>query len=47
MGAEQVYLSVPSQSLRENLRIVRELIPADAHRDLPDEGCRAAAPELA
>ena len=28
-GAEQVYLSVPSQSLRENLRIVRELIPAD------------------
>lgn len=26
-GAEQVYLSVPSQSLRENLRIVRELIP--------------------
>src|SRR6187402_3454749 len=29
-GAEQVYLSVPSQSLRENLRIVRDLIPADA-----------------
>ena len=29
-GAEQVYLSVPSQSLRENLRIVRELIPTDA-----------------
>lgn len=28
--AEQVYLSVPSQSLRENLRIVRELIPSDA-----------------
>lgn len=27
-GVEQVYLSVPSQSLRENLRIVRELIPA-------------------
>ncbi|MFT4028841.1 MAG: NAD(P)H-dependent glycerol-3-phosphate dehydrogenase [Protaetiibacter sp.] len=26
-GAGQVYLSVPSQSLRENLRIVRELIP--------------------
>ena len=26
-GAEQVYLSVPAQSLRENLRIVRELIP--------------------
>jgi len=26
-GAQQVYLSVPSQSLRENLRIVRELIP--------------------
>ncbi|TPW75022.1 NAD(P)H-dependent glycerol-3-phosphate dehydrogenase [Schumannella soli] len=25
--AEQVYLSVPSQSLRENLRIVRDLIP--------------------
>lgn len=25
--AEQVYFSVPSQSLRENLRIVRELIP--------------------
>jgi glycerol-3-phosphate dehydrogenase (NAD(P)+) len=29
-GAEQVYLSVPAQSLRENLRIVRELIPQDA-----------------
>jgi len=29
-GAEHVYLSVPSQSLRENLRIVRDLIPADA-----------------
>lgn len=29
-GAEIVFLSVPSQSLRENLRIVRELIPADA-----------------
>jgi glycerol-3-phosphate dehydrogenase (NAD(P)+) len=26
-GAEQVYLSVPSQALRENLRVVRELIP--------------------
>jgi glycerol-3-phosphate dehydrogenase (NAD(P)+) len=30
-GAEQVYLSVPSQSLRENLRIVRDLIPPDAY----------------
>lgn len=29
-GAEQVYLSVPSQSLRENLRIVRDLMPRDA-----------------
>jgi glycerol-3-phosphate dehydrogenase (NAD(P)+) len=29
-GAEIVFLSVPSQSLRENLRIVRDLIPADA-----------------
>jgi len=29
-GAQQVYLSVPSQSLRENLRIVRELIPSHA-----------------
>jgi glycerol-3-phosphate dehydrogenase (NAD(P)+) len=29
-GAEQVYLSVPSQSLRENLRIVRDLIPKNA-----------------
>lgn len=29
-GAEQVFLSVPSQALRENLRIVKELIPADA-----------------
>ena len=28
--AEQVYLSVPSQSLRENLRIIKELIPTDA-----------------
>lgn len=27
-GAEQVYLAVPSQALREHLRIVRELIPA-------------------
>jgi glycerol-3-phosphate dehydrogenase (NAD(P)+) len=29
-GAEHVYLSVPSQSLRENLRIVRDLIPPTA-----------------
>jgi len=29
-GADEVYLSVPSQSLRENLRIVRELIPEQA-----------------
>jgi glycerol-3-phosphate dehydrogenase (NAD(P)+) len=29
-GAEQVFLSVPSQSLRENLDAVRDLIPADA-----------------
>jgi glycerol-3-phosphate dehydrogenase (NAD(P)+) len=29
-GAQQVYLSVPAQSLRENLRIVRDLIPNDA-----------------
>ena len=29
-GAEYVFLSVPSQSLRGNLEIVRELIPADA-----------------
>jgi len=29
-GAEIVFLSVPSQSLRENLRIVREVIPLDA-----------------
>jgi glycerol-3-phosphate dehydrogenase (NAD(P)+) len=29
-GAEQVFLSVPSQSLRENLAAVRGLIPADA-----------------
>jgi len=29
-GAEQVYLSVPAQSLRENLMIVRELIPESA-----------------
>ncbi len=29
-GAEQVYLSVPSQSLRENLLIVRDLIPKNA-----------------
>jgi glycerol-3-phosphate dehydrogenase (NAD(P)+) len=28
-GAEQVYFSVPSQSLRENLAIVRDLIPKD------------------
>jgi glycerol-3-phosphate dehydrogenase (NAD(P)+) len=29
-GAEIVFVSVPSQSLRENLRVIRELIPADA-----------------
>jgi glycerol-3-phosphate dehydrogenase (NAD(P)+) len=29
-GAEIVFLSVPSQSLRENLRIVRDIIPAQA-----------------
>jgi glycerol-3-phosphate dehydrogenase (NAD(P)+) len=29
-GAEQVYISVPSQSLRENLGVMRELIPATA-----------------
>jgi len=29
-GAEQVFISVPAQTLRENLRIVRELIPANA-----------------
>lgn len=28
--AEQVYLSVPAQSLRENLRIIKELIPDEA-----------------
>ncbi len=28
--AEQVYFSVPSQSLRENLRIVKDLIPPEA-----------------
>jgi glycerol-3-phosphate dehydrogenase (NAD(P)+) len=29
-GAEIVFLSVPSQSLRENLRIMRDIIPPDA-----------------
>jgi glycerol-3-phosphate dehydrogenase (NAD(P)+) len=29
-GVHQVYLAVPSQSLRENLHIMRDLIPADA-----------------
>lgn len=29
-GAEMVFVSVPSQSLRENLAIVRELIPSEA-----------------
>jgi len=29
-GAEQVYLSVPAQSLRENLRVIRDLVPRDA-----------------
>jgi glycerol-3-phosphate dehydrogenase (NAD(P)+) len=29
-GAEQVYVAVPAQSLREHLRIVRGLIPSDA-----------------
>ena len=30
-GAEQVYLSVPSQSLRENLKALRPLV-ADSRR---------------
>lgn len=29
-GAEYIFISVPSQSLRENLKIVRELIPSEA-----------------
>lgn len=29
-GAEQVYLSVPSQALRENLCVLRDVIPPDA-----------------
>jgi glycerol-3-phosphate dehydrogenase (NAD(P)+) len=29
-GAEQVYISVPSQTLRENLGAIRELLPKDA-----------------
>ncbi|WP_187270693.1 NAD(P)H-dependent glycerol-3-phosphate dehydrogenase [Lacisediminihabitans profunda] len=29
-GAEVVFLSIPSQSLRENLRIFRDVIPSDA-----------------
>jgi glycerol-3-phosphate dehydrogenase (NAD(P)+) len=29
-GAEIVFVSIPSQSLRENLRIMRDVIPADA-----------------
>jgi len=29
-GVEQVYISVPAQSLRENLHIVRDLFPANA-----------------
>jgi glycerol-3-phosphate dehydrogenase (NAD(P)+) len=29
-GAQQVYISVPSQSLRENLAVLRDLIPEDA-----------------
>ncbi|WP_394769362.1 NAD(P)H-dependent glycerol-3-phosphate dehydrogenase [Lacisediminihabitans sp.] len=29
-GAEIVFVSIPSQSLRENLRIIRDVIPADA-----------------
>lgn len=29
-GAEIVFISVPSQSLRENLRILRDVIPSDA-----------------
>ncbi|MEO8529307.1 MAG: NAD(P)H-dependent glycerol-3-phosphate dehydrogenase [Pseudolysinimonas sp.] len=28
-GVEQLYISVPSQSLRENLRLIRDLVPAD------------------
>jgi glycerol-3-phosphate dehydrogenase (NAD(P)+) len=29
-GAEVVFVSIPSQSLRENLRIIRDVIPTDA-----------------
>ncbi len=29
-GAEEIYLSIPSQTLRENLRAFREQVPADA-----------------
>jgi glycerol-3-phosphate dehydrogenase (NAD(P)+) len=29
-GASQVYLSVPSQALRENLKIMRDMIPSDS-----------------
>jgi len=29
-GVSQVFISVPSQTLRENLKLVRDLIPADA-----------------
>ena len=39
-GAEQVYVSVPSQTLRENLAAIRELVPARRAGRQPDEGRR-------
>ena len=29
-GAEQIYLSIPSQTLRDNLRAIRDVVPGDA-----------------
>ena len=43
-GAEQVYLSVPSQSLRENLIDRPRPDPEERDRRLAHEGRRAAAP---
>ena len=47
-GAEQVYLSVPSQALRENLKVVRAAPRrTDATDRLAHEGRRDGAPACA
>ena len=46
-GAEQVYVSVPSQALRENLKVARPAHPRRGDRRLAHEGRREGAPACA